>query len=51
MKVEDVNRLLKQFGATQKLMRQMRGKRQTPSYDATGNGWHGRYGRILKSAL
>ena len=27
MKVEDVNRLLKQFGATQKLMRQMRGKK------------------------
>ena len=27
MKVEDVNRLLKQVGATQKLMRQMRGKK------------------------
>ena len=27
MKVEDVNRLLKQFETTQKLMRQMRGKK------------------------
>ncbi len=51
MKVEDVNRLLKQFETTQKLMRQMRGKKANAVYDATGNGWHGRYGWILKSIL